>query len=59
MAYQSHWLEDEAVWLEMLQARNETSHIYNEETARRIYEQIKRYAPELRRAYEFLRSRSS
>jgi nucleotidyltransferase substrate binding protein (TIGR01987 family) len=56
-AYQSHWLADEASWLQMLKDRNETSHIYNESTAKRIYNNIKNYFPEMKRTYEFLLKR--
>ncbi|MBC6445437.1 MAG: nucleotidyltransferase substrate binding protein [Alphaproteobacteria bacterium GM202ARS2] len=41
-AFQAGWLNDEAAWLEMLSDRNTTSHIYDEETAKRIYGNIRR-----------------
>jgi nucleotidyltransferase substrate binding protein (TIGR01987 family) len=41
-AYQAQWLTDETAWLEMLRDRNESSHTYDEATARRIYANIKR-----------------
>ncbi|MBI2267768.1 MAG: nucleotidyltransferase substrate binding protein [Armatimonadetes bacterium] len=56
-AYQSHWLEDEQLWLDMLDDRNLTSHIYNEETAAEIYGRISRYAPELERIHLLLKHR--
>jgi nucleotidyltransferase substrate binding protein (TIGR01987 family) len=49
-AYAEGWLDDEARWLQMLRDRNETSHIYDEETARRIYGHIKDNFPEMRKA---------
>ena len=56
-AYQAHWLADETAWLQMLRDRNETSHVYDEETARRIYDHIKEYYPEMERTYCFLLQR--
>ena len=50
-AYAAGWLDDEDKWLEMLRDRNETSQIYNEEMARRIYNNIKTNFPEMRKAY--------
>jgi len=56
-AYQAQWLSDETAWLEMLRDRNESSHTYDEATARRIYANIKRNFPELERTYQFLQQR--
>ncbi len=56
-AFQSKWLEDETAWLQMLQDRNETSHIYNEATAVRIFNDIKKYYPELSSVYKKLLGR--
>ena len=56
-AYQAGWLEDETAWLEMLRARNQTSHAYNEALARRIRDQIRRDFPEMERALSALASR--
>lgn len=55
-AYQIGWIEDEEAWLEMLRDRNETSHVYDEATARRIYESIKRNFVALERVYGRLRA---
>ena len=30
-AYQAKWLNDEAPWMQILQDRNRTSHVYEEE----------------------------
>ncbi|BCJ87161.1 HI0074 family nucleotidyltransferase substrate-binding subunit [Effusibacillus dendaii] len=56
-AFQVHWLEDETAWLQMLRDRNETSHVYDEATAVRIYRHIKQYFPEMERTYTFLLQR--
>lgn len=58
-AYQAGWLDDESLWLQMLLDRNETSHIYDEETARVIYGRIKAYAPQMRRVYKWFSERWS
>lgn len=51
-AFQAGWLTDEAAWLQMLSDRNTTSHIYDEETAKRIYGNIRRNYPEMVRVFE-------
>lgn len=56
-AHGSGWLEDADLWLAMLKDRNETSHLYNEQTARAIYGRIKRYYPALRQALDLLEAR--
>lgn len=53
-AYKVRWIDEEQLWLDMLRARNQTSHIYNENEARRIYSEIQDYFPELERTYHFL-----
>ena len=39
-AYAAELIDDEGVWLDMLNARNQTSHIYDDATAQEIYSQI-------------------
>jgi nucleotidyltransferase substrate binding protein (TIGR01987 family) len=56
-AYTAGWLGDEAAWLRMLRDRNETSHAYNEATARRVYDSIRSSLPELEAAFRFVRNR--
>lgn len=53
-AYQAKWFGDDESWYQMLLDRNTTSHIYDEDTARRIYENIRRHYPEMRRVYAIL-----
>ena len=43
LAYKMEWLEDEENWLRLLEARNLTSHTYDQETAREVYETVKEY----------------
>ena len=57
-AYQVGWLNDEGAWLELLRARNETSHAYDEELAIRIRAKVRLRLPELATVLDTLRRRS-
>lgn len=50
-AYTYHWLDQEDAWLKMLKDRNMTSHVYHQEIADEIYQNIKIYTPLIRKAY--------
>ena len=41
LAYRIGWIKDEERWLELLEARNLTSHTYDQETAVDVYETVK------------------
>lgn len=56
-AYQVGWLKNEQAWLQMLRDRNSTSHVYDEEMARKIVQNIKRYYPEMKETFEQLSNR--
>jgi nucleotidyltransferase substrate binding protein (TIGR01987 family) len=57
-AFRIGWLHDEQAWLDMLDSRNTTSHIYlAEELAEDNYEDIHKVAPILRSAFNDLRAR--
>ena len=43
LAYKMEWIEDEEKWLRLLEARNLTSHTYDQETAMEVYETVKEY----------------
>ena len=58
-AYKNGWLREETLWIDMLDDRNRTSHIYNEEMANEIYDHIKDYHKELAHTYQFLADRYS
>jgi nucleotidyltransferase substrate binding protein (TIGR01987 family) len=59
-AFRIGWLDDEQVWLDMLDSRNTTSHEYlAEELAENNYDDIKKVTPILRKALDLLRSRYS
>ncbi len=53
-AYELDWINNEQLWIDMIDDRNLTSHTYQEPTAREVYEDIKSFYPELRKAYNFL-----
>ena len=57
--YQIGWLKQESIWIDMLNDRNHTSHIYNEEMARQIYGRIEEYQKELTRMHSFIIERNS
>ena len=42
-AYRLGWITDEPGWLEILEARNLTSHVYNEQMASKISEAIREH----------------
>ena len=54
-AYAVKWLDNEKLWLEMMDDRNMTSHIYKEETALQIYRNIQTYYPEMQKTYDGLK----
>lgn len=51
-AYTAGLIDDEGVWVNILAARNQSSHTYSEELADKIYEDIKNYYPVMRRTYQ-------
>lgn len=59
-AYAAGWIHDETAWLDMLESRNTTSHLYlHEDLVEEAYEDIKKNFPELERTFEFLKNRYS
>lgn len=56
-AFQYKLIEEESIWLKMLDDRNKTSHVYKREEARKVFENIKIYLPILRQTYEKLKER--
>jgi len=57
-AFRLGWLHDEEVWLDILDQRNTTSHVYlSEELAENNYEDIKTVTPIIRQVVSFLRQR--
>lgn len=56
-ANRAGWLEDPDLWITMLKDRNETSHLYNEQMARAIYDRIHSYQPAFASALALLTTR--
>ena len=55
-AFKGQLIQDESVWLRMLQDRNLTSHTYNQDLADEIFERIKTYYPVFHETYEQLKT---
>ena len=54
-AFAAGWLSDETAWLDMLDTRNTTSHLYlHEDLVEEAYDDIRKNFPELERTYQFL-----
>ncbi len=51
-AFRLKLIEDENIWLDMIDDRNRTSHTYNEETADEIYDNLKKYEKAMRSLLE-------
>lgn len=56
-AYRVGWIDDEAGWLAMLQDRNLTSHVYNDEMARQIFRRVAGHYSAMRTVSEDLKGR--
>lgn len=50
-SYQVGWLTNEQAWLQMLKDRNSTSHVYSEDMARKIVQNISHYFPEMKNTF--------
>jgi nucleotidyltransferase substrate binding protein (TIGR01987 family) len=54
-AFQMKLIADEALWLDMIADRNKTSHTYNDELSKKIYEAVvSRYLPAFKSALAVL-----
>lgn len=58
-AYGQGWLQDEAVWLEMLEARNRMSHTYDAKDALRVYEKLNGFIEPLKSLAHSLKEASA
>jgi nucleotidyltransferase substrate binding protein (TIGR01987 family) len=56
-AYADGWIDNEQLWLDMLEDRNLTSHTYKEEYAREIYAHIRLYYPEMKKVFDVLKTK--
>jgi nucleotidyltransferase substrate binding protein (TIGR01987 family) len=57
-AFSVGWIENEGAWLQMLRDRNETSHVYDEDKAKQIYDRIKEYYPEMKKTFRLLKEKT-
>lgn len=57
-AFRLGWIDDDRLWLDMLEDRNRASHSYREATADRIRDRLPEYAAALRALLAVLRQQS-
>jgi nucleotidyltransferase substrate binding protein (TIGR01987 family) len=56
-AWRNRWVTDEAAWLDMLDARNKTTHTYREAVAREVFTSLPRHLPHLTQLHQALVTR--
>ena len=56
-AFQINLIDDESIWLRMLDDRNLSSHVYNQKMAREIFERTISHLPILQKTYENLKTK--
>lgn len=56
-AFQFSLIDDEQIWLTMMDDRNKISHVYKQEEAHRVFENIKTYYPVMQRTYDKLKEK--
>lgn len=54
-AYQIGWIKNESAWLQMLRDSILTSQVYDEDMAKRIYQDIIKYYPELKQVFNHVK----
>jgi nucleotidyltransferase substrate binding protein (TIGR01987 family) len=58
-AYKADWITNEALWVNMLEDRNLTSHTYNKKLAQEIYNKVPAYTEAMRTLYATMISYAS
>ena len=56
-AFQFNLIDDEDLWLKILDDRNNTSHVYKQEDADRVFKHIKMYLPVFEKTYSNLKKK--
>ncbi|HUX79653.1 MAG TPA: HI0074 family nucleotidyltransferase substrate-binding subunit [Alphaproteobacteria bacterium] len=56
-AFELKLIDDEALWLIMLEDRNQTTHTYKRKSASEIYYRIKSYYPSMQAAYAVIQEK--
>lgn len=56
-AYSLGWIQNEKLWIGMLEDRNNSSHTYNKKLALEIYERIVSYYTEMQKLYILLKEK--
>lgn len=56
-AYQFEFINDESIWLSILDDKNRSSHVYKESEAERIFQNLARYLPVMMKTYQFLKEK--
>ena len=56
-AYQSKLINDEKLWLTMMDDRNKNSHVYKEEVAQQVFLNLRQYLPVMQQTYHALKQR--
>lgn len=54
--FQFELIDDEEIWLKMLDDRNRTSHIYSQTEAHEIFQNIKTYLPVFQKSYTHIKN---
>jgi nucleotidyltransferase substrate binding protein (TIGR01987 family) len=54
-AFAEGWIDDELIWLAMLEARNRMSHTYHAEDALQVYERLSQFLMPMRTLLAALR----
>ncbi|RLB56108.1 MAG: hypothetical protein DRI34_09650 [Deltaproteobacteria bacterium] len=53
-AFANRWIDEEEIWLDMLESRNLMAHTYSAEAALQIYRHLAGYLPEMERLLQVL-----
>lgn len=56
-SFKFNLIDDEKIWLRMLDDRNNTSNVYNQEDAKKIFAKIKLYYPVMESNYKKLQEK--